>query len=89
MMGRVRIVARERTSDRATDFKAILAAIKGRNPDVIFYGGIDATGGPMLNKRANSASRRSSPTAWPASLRTSIDLRTTCFTNGPISSLTK
>ncbi len=46
----VTIVAREKTNDKATDFKAILTKMKGRNPDGIFYGGMDATGGPMLKQ---------------------------------------
>jgi branched-chain amino acid transport system substrate-binding protein len=44
------IVAREFTTDKATDFKAILTKIKGTNPDAIFYGGMDATGGPMAKQ---------------------------------------
>ena len=47
---KVDIVARERTTDRETDFKAILTKVKARNPDVIFYGGMDATGGPMMKQ---------------------------------------
>ena len=46
----VNVVAREKTNDKATDFKAILTKIKGRNPDAVFYGGMDATGGPMLKQ---------------------------------------
>jgi len=46
----VQIVTREKTNDKATDFKAILTKIKGRNPDAVFYGGMDATGGPMLKQ---------------------------------------
>src|ERR1043165_5499235 len=46
----VQIVAREKTNDKATDFKAILTKMKGKNPDVIFYGGMDATGGPLLKQ---------------------------------------
>src|SRR5512141_2351290 len=46
----VQIVAREKTNDKATDFKAILTKIKGKAPDAIFYGGMDATGGPMLKQ---------------------------------------
>ncbi|MBK7742940.1 MAG: branched-chain amino acid ABC transporter substrate-binding protein [Betaproteobacteria bacterium] len=46
----VNIVAREKTNDKATDFKAILTKIKGKNPDAIFYGGMDATGGPMIKQ---------------------------------------
>ena len=44
------IVGRERTTDKETDFKAILTRIKSKNPDVVFHGGMDATGGPMLKQ---------------------------------------
>ncbi|EUC19222.1 UNVERIFIED_ORG: amino acid/amide ABC transporter substrate-binding protein (HAAT family) [Burkholderia sp. CF145] len=33
------IVAREYSTDKTTDFKAILTQIKSRNPQVVFYGG--------------------------------------------------
>lgn len=46
----VNIVAREATNDKATDFKAILTKIKGKKPDVIMYGGMDATGGPFAKQ---------------------------------------
>jgi branched-chain amino acid transport system substrate-binding protein len=46
----VQIVAREKTNDKATDFKAILTKIKGKAPDAVFYGGMDATGGPMVKQ---------------------------------------
>jgi branched-chain amino acid transport system substrate-binding protein len=46
----VQIVAREKTNDKATDFKAILTKMKGKNPDTIFYGGMDATGGPLIKQ---------------------------------------
>ncbi|MEN9558800.1 MAG: Leucine, isoleucine, valine-, threonine-, and alanine-binding protein [Pseudomonadota bacterium] len=46
----VGIVGREKTNDKATDFKAILTKLKGKNPDVVFYGGMDATGGPLLKQ---------------------------------------
>ena len=44
------VVATQFTTDKATDFTAILTAIKGKNPDVIFYGGMDAQAGPMLRQ---------------------------------------
>jgi branched-chain amino acid transport system substrate-binding protein len=47
---KVAIVGRERTTDKETDFKAILTRIKNRNPDVVFHGGMDATGGLMLKQ---------------------------------------
>ena len=46
----VAVVARERTTDKETDFKAILTRIKSRAPDVVFHGGMDATGGPMMKQ---------------------------------------
>lgn len=39
------VVAQEFGSDKASDFTAILTRIKGRQPDVLFYGGMDAQGG--------------------------------------------
>ena len=47
---KVNIVANEQTTDTETDFKAILTKIKAKNPDVIFYGGMDQTGGPLLKQ---------------------------------------
>ena len=44
------VVAEEFTSDKATDFMAILTAIKSKNPDAIFFGGMDPQGGPMLRQ---------------------------------------
>jgi len=48
--GGVEIVAQQYTNDKATDFNAILTAIKAKNPDVIFFGGMDAVAGPMLRQ---------------------------------------
>ena len=48
--GAVTIVAQEYTTDKATDFNAILTKIKGKNPDVVFFGGMDAVAGPMLRQ---------------------------------------
>jgi branched-chain amino acid transport system substrate-binding protein len=48
--GGVEIVAQEYTTDKATDFTAILTKIKAKNPDVIFFGGMDAVAGPMLKQ---------------------------------------
>ena len=38
------------TTDKATDFTAILTAIKAKKPDVVFYGGMDAVAGPMIRQ---------------------------------------
>ncbi len=43
-------IPREFTTDKATDFTAILTKIKASKPDVIFFGGMDAVGGPMLRQ---------------------------------------
>jgi branched-chain amino acid transport system substrate-binding protein len=45
-----KIVAREHTTDKDTDFKAILTKIKGRKPDLIMFGGIDPQAGPMIKQ---------------------------------------
>ncbi len=44
------VVAKEYTTDKASDFNAILTTIKGKKPDVVFFGGMDAVGGPMLRQ---------------------------------------
>jgi branched-chain amino acid transport system substrate-binding protein len=36
--------------DKAVDFKAILTTIKGKRPDLVFYGGMDAQAGPMAQQ---------------------------------------
>ncbi len=44
------VIGREFTSDKATDFMPILTTLKGKKPDVVFFGGMDAVGGPMLKQ---------------------------------------
>lgn len=43
-------VSRQFTNDRAVDFQAILTTIRAQNPELIFFGGMDAVGGPMLRQ---------------------------------------
>ncbi|MGD9831756.1 MAG: branched-chain amino acid ABC transporter substrate-binding protein [Piscinibacter sp.] len=45
-----KIAEQQFTTDKATDFTAILTAIKAKNPDVVFYGGMDAVAGPMIRQ---------------------------------------
>jgi branched-chain amino acid transport system substrate-binding protein len=45
-----KVVGREFTNDKATDFNAILTTLKSKNPDVVFFGGMDAVAGPMLKQ---------------------------------------
>jgi branched-chain amino acid transport system substrate-binding protein len=46
----MQVVDEQYTNDKATDFMAILTAIKGKAPDAIFYGGMDPQAGPMLRQ---------------------------------------
>jgi branched-chain amino acid transport system substrate-binding protein len=41
---------RQFTTDKATDFTAILTQIKSKKPDVVFFGGMDAVAGPMMRQ---------------------------------------
>ncbi len=45
-----KVVGREFTNDKATDFNAILTTLKAKKPDVVFFGGMDAVAGPMLKQ---------------------------------------
>ncbi|HTQ78222.1 MAG TPA: branched-chain amino acid ABC transporter substrate-binding protein [Burkholderiales bacterium] len=47
---KVKVLSREEGTDKTTDWKAILTKLKGRRPDAIFYGGMDATGGPLVKQ---------------------------------------
>ena len=44
------IVVHEFTNDKAADFTAILTKIKGVGPDLLFYGGMDGQGAPMVKQ---------------------------------------
>jgi branched-chain amino acid transport system substrate-binding protein len=48
----LKVVAREFTNDKATDFNAILTKIRGARPDVVFWGGMDATAAPAAKQMA-------------------------------------
>ena len=48
-----KIVGTEFTTDKATDFMPILTTLKGKKPDVIFFGGMDAVAGPMMRQMKN------------------------------------
>ena len=47
---KIRVLPREKGDDKKSDWKAVLTKLKGRNPDAVFYGGMDATGGPLLKQ---------------------------------------
>ncbi len=44
------IVAREYTTDHATDFLAILTAIKAQSPQLVSFGGMDPQAGPLARQ---------------------------------------
>ena len=46
----IQIVDEQYTTDKATDFMAILTSIKSKGPDGVFYGGMDPQAGPMLRQ---------------------------------------
>jgi branched-chain amino acid transport system substrate-binding protein len=46
----IQVVDEQFTNDKATDFMAILTAIKSKAPDAVFYGGMDPQAGPMLRQ---------------------------------------
>ncbi|AJK45193.1 branched-chain amino acid ABC transporter substrate-binding protein [Burkholderia plantarii] len=46
----IRVLSHDASNDKAVDFRAILTRIKGEQPDVIMYGGLDGTGGPFARQ---------------------------------------
>ena len=46
----MKVVDEQFTHDKATDFMAILTAIKAKKPDAIVFGGMDPQAGPMLRQ---------------------------------------
>jgi len=46
----IKVLPREKGTDKTTDWKAVLTKVKGKNADAVFYGGMDATGGPLLKQ---------------------------------------
>ena len=47
---KITVLPREKGTDKTTDWKAVLTKLRGRNPDAVFYGGMDATGGPLMKQ---------------------------------------
>ncbi len=46
----IKVVASEFTTDKATDFTAILTNVRAAKADAVFYGGYSPQGGPMLRQ---------------------------------------
>ncbi|HVP07977.1 MAG TPA: branched-chain amino acid ABC transporter substrate-binding protein [Burkholderiales bacterium] len=47
---KIKVLPREKGTDKTTDWKAVLTKLKGKHADAVFYGGMDATGGPLLKQ---------------------------------------
>ena len=47
---KIKVLPREKGTDKTTDWKAVLTKVKGKAADAVFYGGMDATGGPLLKQ---------------------------------------
>jgi branched-chain amino acid transport system substrate-binding protein len=48
--GGAEIVAREYTGDKTTEFSSLVSKVKSANPDLVFFGGLDAQAGPLLRQ---------------------------------------
>ncbi|MCF8177485.1 MAG: branched-chain amino acid ABC transporter substrate-binding protein, partial [Sulfuritalea sp.] len=46
----INVLPREKGTDKTVDWKAVLTKVKGKKPDAVFYGGMDATGGPLIKQ---------------------------------------
>jgi len=44
------IVTHQYTTDKAVDFSSVLTLIKGKHPDLVFFGGMDPQGAPMVKQ---------------------------------------
>ncbi len=46
----IKVLPREKGTDKTVDWKAVLTKVKGKKPDAVFYGGMDATAGPLMKQ---------------------------------------
>ncbi|WP_235580457.1 branched-chain amino acid ABC transporter substrate-binding protein [Rhizobacter sp. Root404] len=44
------IAEQQYTTDKSTDFSAILTSVKAKKPDIVFFGGMDAVAGPLARQ---------------------------------------
>jgi branched-chain amino acid transport system substrate-binding protein len=88
----VNVVAREFTNDKATDFAAILTRVRASNPDLVFFGGMNAVAGPMLrqmkqlgiNARMMGGDGICSDAMYPLSGNTMADGQVVCAEAGGV-----
>ncbi|MFV3291593.1 branched-chain amino acid ABC transporter substrate-binding protein [Pseudomonas sp. NY11955] len=45
-----KVIAREYVDDKTADFSAVLTSIRAKNPDLIFFGGVDAQAAPLARR---------------------------------------
>lgn len=53
-----KVLSKEKTTDKDTDFNALVTKMKSMNPDVIYYGGMYMSGG-LLSKQSKEAGMKS------------------------------
>lgn len=46
----VKVLPREKGTDKTVDWKGVLTKLKGKAPDAVFYGGMDSGAGPLLKQ---------------------------------------
>ncbi|WP_416414230.1 branched-chain amino acid ABC transporter substrate-binding protein [Pantoea sp. App145] len=46
----VKIIDRQYVDDKTVDFSAVLTAIRSKNPDLIFFGGVDSQAAPLARR---------------------------------------
>ncbi|MFK3907080.1 branched-chain amino acid ABC transporter substrate-binding protein [Pseudomonas monteilii] len=44
------VIAREYVDDKTADFSAVLTSIRAKNPDLVFFGGVDAQAAPLARR---------------------------------------
>src|SRR5438067_4858904 len=46
----VKVLPREKGTNKTNDWKAVLTKLRGRNPDAVFYGGMTSTAAPLVKQ---------------------------------------
>jgi len=47
---KVKVLPREKGTNKTNDWKAVLTKLRGRNPDAVFYGGMTSTAAPLIKQ---------------------------------------
>jgi branched-chain amino acid transport system substrate-binding protein len=78
------VVDREFVSDKTIDFRGILTSVKSKDPQAIFYGGVDAQAGP-LRKQMTSLAMKTPLVGSSISTENFIDLAGAVAAEGTVS----